>query len=97
MIGVSSLYKENFKHKEFEVVKRTSFCELQKRNRYIMDDSEVTLGIYEKNMMDFSGDVLCLGLGLGLIGFNYSSKCKSFTYVEIEKSLIELISQKQKK
>lgn len=95
MIGVSSLYEKNCKCKEFEIVKKTSFCVLKNRDRYVMDDRKETLSLYEKNMMAFSGDVLCLGLGLGLIGFNYSKQCNSFTYVEIEQSLIELISQKQ--
>ena len=96
MIGVNSLYEKNIIHKEYQIIKKKSFCELRKMGGYLMDDSETTLNLYRKNILNFSGDVLCLGLGLGLMGFNYAHLCKSFSYVEIEKSLIELISQKQK-
>jgi hypothetical protein len=67
---------------------------IRKDGERIMYDDIETIKFYEKCIPNFRGDSLVVGLGLGLLGYNYAKNCTSFDYLEIDNELIEFVKPK---
>jgi hypothetical protein len=69
------------------------FEHLRASNRIIGRDSERERAIRQEAAQSLTGDVLIVGLGLGILN-EYLSHAKSVTVVEISKDVIDLVSEK---
>lgn len=58
----------------------------------IMYDHDDVLKLYEDSIPTFRGDALVVGLGFGLLGYNYRSQCNSFLYLDNDLEVIAMIS-----
>ncbi len=67
---------------------------LRKDGESIMYDDDQTIDFYNKNIPNFRGDSLVVGLGYGLLGYNFSENCNSFDYLEIDSQLVDFIKSK---
>jgi hypothetical protein len=73
-----------------EVLPTIYYNKLLKNGTEITNDSDSTIQVYD-NIKNLTGDVLCLGLGLGFIGNTFQDFTDSFTYVEININDIYLL------
>jgi spermidine synthase len=64
------------------------------KNEKIMYENGV-FDLYEQSLPTLKGDVLIVGLGSGIIGYNYKDKVDSKTYIEILPELIEICEEYQ--
>jgi hypothetical protein len=58
----------------------------------IMYDHDDVLSLYLDSIPTFRGDALVVGLGFGLLGYNYRSQCNSFLYLDNDVEIIEMVS-----
>jgi len=61
----------------------------------IMYDDDNTIDLYGESLPTITrGDILVVGLGTGLLGYNFADRCESFDYLEISQDMIDLVSPK---
>jgi hypothetical protein len=58
----------------------------------VMYDHDDVLSLYLDSIPTFRGDALVVGLGYGLLGYNYRNQCDSFLYLDNSTEIIEMIS-----
>ncbi len=58
----------------------------------IMYDHDDVLNLYLDSIPTFRGDALVVGLGFGLLGYNYRSQCNSFLYLDNDDEIIKMVS-----
>jgi len=76
---------------EVSLTNEKGFTMIRVKGEAVMYDLGSVVSRYEKSIPEFKGDVLIVGLGLGLLGQNFSHLCNSFDYLEISQDMIDLV------
>ncbi len=99
---MTNVYPSNLRSEHYELINDGSNVSLFRSQysivfdtRYrenIMYDHDDVLKLYLDSIPTFRGDALVVGLGYGLLGYNYRSHCDSLLYLDNNIEIIEMIS-----
>jgi SAM-dependent methyltransferase len=106
MKKMHELYKDGEESKDYKISKTpgkfiggkvvsvTTLIEKSTGDRIMYDDNH-TISLYNESLPTMTkGDILVVGLGTGMLGYNFADRCVSFDYVEISQDLVDFISHR---
>ena len=97
MKKIHELYKHGEESKEYKISISNNITTMIKKDggdRMMYDDNH-TIHLYGESLPTMTkGDVLVIGLGTGMLGYNFADRCDSFDYIEISQDMVDFVSPK---
>jgi spermidine synthase len=91
MKNLDGIFKAETKG-EVSLTNQKGYTMITTNGEAVMYDLGSVLSMYKACIPEFKGDVLVVGLGLGLLGQNFRHQCDSFDYLELTQGIIDLVS-----